>query len=973
METFDCLKADCPILGPHLLEASAGTGKTFAIEHVVARLLLEEKEIELEEILAITFTRAAARDLKARIHSNLQKVLLFFEKGEFPWEYLKSYEDQDRAKQKIRDALSLFDRAQIFTIHGFCYRMLQEFALEAGLSFSLPDPDALVKPPRKVAEIRSFLEEKISGSLLSKEQARLLLKKNASWKELIWAMDSENSAAGAPFIDLERRFSQVFQGLDFSEKKLQEDFALLAPCYKKGKGDLISQVSALAKQDFSLLLAEQGTLFSFLCQDNEKIKAKKPSSLHYPTFWNETLPQLALIAEDALDTAKMLALLRKCWREEDEELSNPDQIIEKMLNALCRRSFFTNVQKKYKAVIIDEFQDTDPIQWNILQTLFFSSNLLAFYLVGDPKQSIYRFRKADVYTYFDAKEKLGEKAIFSLKTNFRSSPALIDCLNALFTREWLPLPKLKKIIPCPAVKPGNKGEIVLDDEKGAIHFLMGGADEEFLLYALQKIEKHSFASFAILVKDRFQMEGVLQILKLYGIAARAKSPLPLGKTTAFQAIYELFSALAFPLDSARARIVLLGPYVPLLSDETRKDLQTLGLVPLCRKLLDNFLIEEWKQDMKRIVEELLQWENRHGFSFQGVLRFLEEFRELDVDEGGFRPVDGRNGGIEVLTIHGSKGLEFDAVFLLGAAARQQEVEDEEIEAEKFRQLYVAMTRAKKRLYIPIDPQRKNSLICRFIQKVEEQEGPFSTFVETQTNMTFEELPIVSPTVRKANEKQKEELPIIPPISPILIRSFTMLAQKSLNTPLNLKEEKEGVFTPHTLPAGVETGLIIHRIFEILFSSSTPTWKDAHLRKAVIEEELKATSLIPWTQAIEEMVEKTLHFPLFDDFSLIQLEPTQIQTEMQFLFPESPHYLTGFIDLVFLHKEKIYFVDWKTNWLGNSDRDYLDMTSAMHSNDYYLQASIYKEALERAFSNVKRLYIYGGAFYLFIRGGGVCRL
>src|ERR1700753_2439124 len=102
MQRFDCLAKETPILGPHFLEASAGTGKTFAIEHVVARLLLQGRHT-LEQILVVTFTRAAARELKLRIRSNLDKIV----SGS-----VLPYLSEDADIAKIQDALASFDRCQ---------------------------------------------------------------------------------------------------------------------------------------------------------------------------------------------------------------------------------------------------------------------------------------------------------------------------------------------------------------------------------------------------------------------------------------------------------------------------------------------------------------------------------------------------------------------------------------------------------------------------------------------------------------------------------------------------------------------------------------------------------------------------------------------------------------------------------------------------------------------------------------------
>ena len=128
MAQFNVLSKEREIFGNYFIEASAGTGKTFTIEHLVVRFLLESS-LELKQILVVTFTKAATRELKKRIYTNIQQAL----EQEAKWEYLKEISQEQR--DKLEEALLLFDEAQIFTIHGFCQRMLQEFAFETGLSF----------------------------------------------------------------------------------------------------------------------------------------------------------------------------------------------------------------------------------------------------------------------------------------------------------------------------------------------------------------------------------------------------------------------------------------------------------------------------------------------------------------------------------------------------------------------------------------------------------------------------------------------------------------------------------------------------------------------------------------------------------------------------------------------------------------------------------------------------------------------
>ena len=129
-EPFDALNKDTSIFGHRFLEASAGTGKTFSIEHLFVRLILESGEetpITCEQILVVTFTKAATRELKHRIRTNIERALIYLKKGGSSssiFKYLASHlKNRAAATTKLREALHLFDQAQIFTIHGFCYTM----------------------------------------------------------------------------------------------------------------------------------------------------------------------------------------------------------------------------------------------------------------------------------------------------------------------------------------------------------------------------------------------------------------------------------------------------------------------------------------------------------------------------------------------------------------------------------------------------------------------------------------------------------------------------------------------------------------------------------------------------------------------------------------------------------------------------------------------------------------------------------
>lgn len=975
MQRFDCLALDCPLMGNHLLEASAGTGKTFSIEHIYVRLVLEGMEVE--RVLAVTFTRAATRELKARIRSNLEKAHSYIKGSEPVWEYLQPYLGSQEALRLLGDALAGFDRCQIFTIHGFCYRMLKECAFEANVG-SLANPDEGILVPEKLRyAVYDFLENGIQESLLCKEQVALLLKQFDSIDEIaerLLRLEEVELCDG--FSDLLAKCkAALHQWSDLQEEKLLEDFRKVEKNYKAVvKGDFEGQVRALANLDlFPLLLKEKGSLFEFLSPENRKVRAQEVGLLHYPGFFEWARMHIA-----PLTRQKVFPVLQMAWNRvaqkilAEEEYFDPDGILSRMKRALELDGFVSHVRKKYSAAIIDEFQDTDNVQWEIFQKLFFEESIKALYLVGDPKQSIYRFRKADVYTYLKARDFLGEKCLYQLDTNFRSSKSLIGALNALFARDWLHLPKVGRSLPYHPVKAGAKVESDFEDGKGAVHFCLAEGepnvlfDEAFLPYAVAEIERLRLKRCALLVKDRFQAQKAIDFLRKRGISAVAKSHTPLGQTEAFRAIEELFTAVLSPHDRNAGHIVMAGPFgrPDLCFPECRALLEEEGLVRFAKE----FTLDP---DAMQIFELLFAWEKKEGFSFEGLSRFLKSLKTLKAEEGGGRRMEVDEEAVQIMTLHISKGLEFDVVFALGLISRTPQSEEiEELEAEKKRQLYVAMTRAKKRLYVPVALSHKEAepgthspmeLFCRHF------EGSFPDHLLALSKMeslSLETLSIPialgSPTFFK-EKVQPKAAPAPRPYTSSFLSSFTTLAQPK-EAESKAYEIKTDEWTLQTMPRGPDTGIAIHSIFEHLFGAKKPIWRDPQAIDALVEENLRFSPLSPWKGSIQEMVKQTVKIPFQTEEGFFTLsEIDRCQVEMEFLFSSAPHFVKGVIDLIFYHQKRVYFLDWKSNWLEEYSPPSLQKEMDVH--DYGLQADLYREAIERHFK-----LPFGGSFYVFVRGG-----
>jgi exodeoxyribonuclease V beta subunit len=353
---------------------------------------------------------------------------------------------------------------------------------------------------------------------------------------------------------------------------------------------------------------------------------------------------------------------------------SPDLLVTRCCQASRIPAFCDAVQSCYEALIVDEFQDTDGVQWEIIERLF-KNSVRVLCLVGDPKQSIYRFRKADLYTYFRARALIGEENCYSLDTNYRSTPELVSALNDLFRDEhtdpWLLLPQEGRAISYLPVKAGSAPYPDLGDGKKALQFFEG--KDPLISVAAEIVRLYptvgSYSCFAVLVKDHVEAAEAQSFLQGRGVPAVLRNRAPLSRSPAFRICEERFD---------RLHIENLPFDLPSLLRTIEKD---------------------WslqKHDFYEIAEHLLA---SKAYSFQQIKRI---FRTLEREET-VRLQEQREDAVRILTLHASKGLEFEIVFALGVARGSPEEEEKgEQEAEKLRLLYVAFTRAKRRLYVPLE-------------------------------------------------------------------------------------------------------------------------------------------------------------------------------------------------------------------------------------------------------------------------------
>lgn len=1099
----------------YLLEASAGTGKTYSIENIVVRLLIGRPPATLSEILIVTFTQAAARDLKLRIRSNLNRAIraLHHNGPEIP-DYIQAVIEAGEgqsAKRKLEEALHGFDDAQIFTIHGFCSRMLTDYLFEGGISLQSIQEVGSIPFSTQMKIVNNFFRTEVKEPFFHPAQFDILGDIDKLKNKLISLLNKGMEIVpGVSFSEsfslFEKEMAFLKANFNINPGTILADFEEIKKYYKKVDGEeqkaerfaCLFEKQSWNQNDFAILLRD-GLVWNEKCQEENR-RARVPAAplkLNHPNL----VKGLAPIISSAANPANILACLANSCRKymqryiEEEELMGFDSLLTAMEKGVGNIHFAQRIRSAYKAAIIDEFQDTDPIQWKIFKTLFLSDgqDRCKLYLVGDPKQSIYSFRQADIYTYLSAATALGENSVRSLKTNFRSQPKLIDGLNALFDPEFAPglisLPKVKSWIDYEKVESGAKqSEINFKDGKGAVHFLTIDKEKykdyqtELLFpYVANELVELSqrgiqLGQCAILVNNRFQADSLIEILKKWKIPYANSRDLPLATSPAVEIYIGLLQAIENPHDSTSLKKTLAGQIfnwndekilhldkntaikekIILKFFSYRRILQEKGIAPffyevmnspfndpsftLSQEMLSKENGAEIYQDLVHLTELMAEEQCRLRTSSSELINFLNNLLSSQEEDNSIKKRSNPYlDAVQILTIHKSKGLEFDIVFPLGLTAKppkpetlipqesqeglfslhtvSQESEEylshcEEIDAEKMRQLYVALTRAKLRVYVPAalgtNPNLKWGMASHmelFAARMGKPRADYEELYGRIRNSSISDLEnsldkIKIPYTRlfhppaSINAYKKEVAvhlssprAIVMPEKRDFIYSYTTLSKEAQRKEIQLSKPPPHNFlnpcrTPHTLPSGSDIGILLHKILEHI-----PLRKFNKLDAiSFIQPFVESTLYEGWEEAIGEIIYNALHTPLpfsGEKKSLGEVNLTGFYRESEFIYPWEEDFtipetelqngfLKGVIDLIFEYNGKYYLLDWKSNWLGPSSQAYSveNLHKAMEENHYFLQAKVYTEALRRyvkLFDQRPFEEAFGGVFYLFLRG------
>ena len=1011
-----------------LIEASAGTGKTYTIENLVVEILLET-DATIDKLLVVTFTEKATSELRARIRATLESVITGASaKNQDEKDVVAIGED---GIGKLREALFSFDRAPIQTIHSFCHRTLSELAFQTGTRFEVEVTDGLSSFHEAFrAELREHIaRDQADGELL------------AEW------LAKHSSPASKAYLQLERLLFDAHQKRYLPTNQLSVDRRATLALEARITDALLPRIVARMQ------------------------KNKREHGL--------------------LDYDDMLAWLARALDE-----GGGAQL------ALTLRD-------RYQYALIDEFQDTDELQWKIFRRIFIEGEKNFIHLIGDPKQAIYSFRGADVFTYLAARHELtlrGASSI-SLSENFRSTEKLIAAVNSILRQDEVPPffsgeiryespvtcgrtnlratgaerdsskpVTLLKLISPTTLSAGGAREAIGAHIAATIRAMLGDgsvmAKDIFILTRSNpesvQIGKH--LREAGVRFDFYKQEGLFETREASDILDALKGVQePEMRSCRFKAWTTPFFALPY---ASLANMADLPPSHPLL--ERLYEWRTLADQERFAELFDAMLHQSGLVNRElflsssgreltnylHIFEILLEQAGARRLALGEVIELLSDYivhRALPGgDDSDVLRIESERDAVQIMTVHKSKGLEAEVVFLFGGThkgnpggdvavfheggerrvaigkeardASKTSLQREETEEDQ-RLMYVGLTRARSKLYLPFFPDRSIRKLNGFYKHLNERLKILAARSENgrPTSSLFEIEEVRESVGDRSTDGKRLEAVLRswnPPESlldethdddarktiskigashaPLKTWSYTSIQHsRDAAEPFDGEEFRiamdslEARTGSADLPGGRAVGVFLHEVIEKLdfdLFGDAPNLKSWSARDDV--RELFASSMRrsgvtnqQWMIRGPEVVFNALtsRIALGDtmlDNGLYRL-PKVREMEFTYPIPEKNHrllanagdggwvvergYVKGFIDLVFQRGDSIYFADWKGDLLPSYEPAAVTAQVARH---YNLQASIYALGIVRLLGiNTESDYNhrFGGLLYVFLRG------
>ncbi|HGY9593629.1 TPA: exodeoxyribonuclease V subunit beta [Vibrio campbellii] len=1035
-----------PLHGARLIEASAGTGKTFTIAGLYLRLLLghgttdtkHRVPLTVDQILVVTFTEAATAELRDRIRARIHDARIAFARGQSSdpviQPLLEEIEDHKQAAEILLQAERQMDEAAVYTIHGFCQRMLTQNAFESGSRFN-----------NEFVTDESHLKAQVVADYWRRNFYPLPFALAGEVRQL-WGSPSDllydisNYLTGAPLslsvpamegslADLHEQNLKQIDALKGQWRDSQEDFLALIADSDVNKRSYTKKSLPTWLEAVNAWAATETTGYDYsdklekFAQNVLLEKTPKGTAPQHPVFdaieaflANPISLKAPLLAHAIEYCRVMLAKAKnqKQWLSFDDLLTQLSASIDTDETALLTE----RIRTLYPVAMIDEFQDTDPLQYSIFSRIYLDNPECGLFMIGDPKQAIYGFRGADIFTYIKARNQVS--AHYTLGTNWRSSADVVLAVNQIFAlpdspfiydsdipfhsvdyspsadkRVWTmgghKQPALTYWLQEAEDKPLPKGEYLTamaEATASQIQTILTAAQQgQACLVNGEKQKPVKAGDIAVLVRTGSEGRMVKQALADQGIASVYLSNRDSVFTSSVaQDLQRLLQAVLTPENDRALRASLASELFALdaasldalNNDETvwenavnefkeyRKLWVQRGVLPMLRAVISKRhiaerLLEEGassqSENGERVltdlmhIGELLQQASNELDSDHGLLRWLaQSISDAEHGLGGsddqIQRLESERNLVQIVTIHKSKGLEYDLVFLPfvfgyreASEAKYYDAEndrtvlditgndaslkqaDKERLAEDLRLIYVALTRAVYACFIGASPLRNgrstkeptgvhHSAIGYLVQNGQEG-GINDLFVglkkqqENLDNVVICDPPKQHDEMYVAEQTELEALTAKELQNPIdrnwRITSYSGLVKQGSHhsehdatieiTGFDIdsseeQDEAELVEPERSIfnfPRGARPGTFLHSLFEeIEFTQPATTEENTQIILGLMESEQLDEE---WLPILQQLIDTVLATPLDSKALLLnQKGPAQRLVEMEFLLP-----------------------------------------------------------------------------------------
>ncbi len=770
---------DLPLEGIRAVEANAGTGKTFTIATLYLRLILSHGLMPAEIVVA-TFTRAATAELAERLRAWLaltdellresdpaspregeagERAVLrrVIEQGRQTLVDAGSAAPLDTLRKRIDDARLALDTAQISTLHGFCFRVLAEFGFEAGQSLRTRKPiDDLRALDLEI--VRDFWRRASADEATARMLANIWgtpeklagQAGNARWENLPAGFDARVAVPdpvvlAAAFDAARRRIAEWDDGdrvafVDEIERCVSTERTRTQRIQTRDDLHAWAQAvggdSALDTFDAKAATGIHADAIASLTPKGVRPAGKVFGDLAtLRDTWlgieQRSTRETEARAANLLCDARGMLVAERAERLAARDLASHDQAVRALYAALQgprRGALIASARTRWKAALVDEFQDTDRAQWAIVRALFGESRLV---IVGDPKQAIYGFRGGDVFAWLDAFDQR-EGGALQLATSYRSGDALCKAVNALFgvdrafvdaAIDYVDVAASRRSRDCAvlhdgAALPGLRFWCLAADEpdgktkrrapgKGAVKDRIETRTVQHIAWLLGsaqlrgrdgKLEALQPRHIAVLVGSNAEAASMQAALARAGIPAASNLQKSVYASEEAADLALLLEAMADPTDGERAHAAwasrLVGKSAPdiavSLADEGGPQIEVSGWAHDVRRRgvlawLHRMLVDA----APRLLRE--PGGARRVANYLQMAELLESIRAGDADvatlAADFARARANAGGpgtpdddaarlrletdadaVTVSTVHAAKGLEYDVVFLPYACA-----------------------------------------------------------------------------------------------------------------------------------------------------------------------------------------------------------------------------------------------------------------------------------------------------------------